>query len=184
MTPGRDERAKAKGVYPTERCREFLLKGDTIMEFIRKMVALMAMVMIDKELGFQEVDWSFWEDTFLSATEFVNSVVQMEVLVPIYKVEYEGSEYREKVTALDNTKRSKYEALEVSLSLMNRLCKKYGIEPFTEGTSPKEVTSFAGQFVGQVYFDAIGMTFWQSVEKAEGKDYPDEKVREILHRLS
>lgn len=155
------------------------------MTLIEKETALLKALLSDPSYGFQDDEWSFWEDTFLSFVNYINVVVRMEVLLPMYRFRYESEDYRTRVMELDTTRRNKHEAMISNVNMLNRLCDKYGIERFMDSTDDRnKVAELAGRYIGEVYFNSIGMSAAEAVSKAERKEYDPETVRKTLHKAA
>ena len=149
--------------------------------FIEKEKALMQALITDPEYDFQEDDWEFWELTFLAFLIYVNTVVRMQVLLPIYQYRYDGQEYRDRVMNLDQTRRNAHESLIASLNIINRNCKKYGVEPFSgDDLTREEVGELAGNYVGEIFYGSADMSLYD-VTKDRREEYSEEPVRSSLH---
>lgn len=155
------------------------------MTFVEKMVAIISAIVNDPEYGFEYDDWYFWEKTFLSFIDYINAVVRMETLIPLYRFRFEGDELKNRIMDLDSTRRIKHEAMITNVDILNRQCDKYGIERFIDSTEDRyKVAELAGHLVGELYFGSIGMSAAEAVMKAENKDYDSERVRETLHKAA
>lgn len=60
--------------------------------------------------------------------DYVNTIYNMERLLPILKFRYEGQEYRDHVMDLDSSRRSAHEAAMASCRTINRICESVGLE--------------------------------------------------------
>lgn len=155
------------------------------MTFLEKEYLLISKVINDPEYGFEEDDWEFWEKTFLCFIEYVNIVVRMETLIPIWRFRFEGDDLRSRIMDIDNTRRVKHEAMLTNVDILNRQCEKYGIERFIESTEDRyEVAELAGHIVGEVYFNEIGMSIAEAVSRAKGKEYDPLMVRKTLRKAA
>ena len=155
------------------------------MSLIQKMTAIMKAVINDPEYGFEEGDWDFWEKTFLCFIEYVNIVVRMETLIPLYRFRYDGDELKTRIMELDKTRRIKHEAMLTNVNILNRQCDKYGIERFIESTEDRyKVAELAGRLVGEVYFNSIGMSVADVVLYADGKEYDGDMIRKTLRNAA
>ena len=65
-----------------------------------------------------------WLNSF---SEYFNAVVNMQSIMSIYSVQYEGEEYRDRVQALDQTRRDKHILATQAINKINRSAKSYGM---------------------------------------------------------
>ena len=155
------------------------------MTILEKQGLLLNRIMNDPNYGFEDDDWEFWENTFLSFIKYINHVVRMEILLPMYRFRFDGEELRHRTMELDSTRRILHEAMIANVNILNRLCDKYGIERFMESTEDRyKVAEFAGRYIGEVYFHSIGMTAYEAVQKADQKEYKHDTVRKTLREAA
>lgn len=97
------------------------------------------------------------EDKVKAFPRYVETVYSMEVLTPIIYARYEGAEIREKVTALDESRRMAHESAIASCSCLNRLCGMMGIENLCPETDNRAIVAdFVGMFVYEMYLVGTG----------------------------
>lgn len=68
-------------------------------------------------------------DTVLA---YPDTIERMEAQARLISFKYDGEEFRDAMERLDTNRRSKHDAAMASLSMMNRICEKEGIEPVTD----------------------------------------------------
>ena len=91
-------------------------------------------------------------DTFIS---YANTVITQQVMTPLWKVMYEGQEFRDKVESLDRTRRLEHDAAIGGVRILNQMSEKLGLEPFADidVTDRFAVADFIGTYVNEVYRD-------------------------------
>lgn len=122
---------------------KFLEKERKFMEELTKNPALFK----------KDEDWSFWEDTFLAFIKLVNSMSEIQVLTPLYRIKYEGEEYRQAVAELEEKRARRYDLTVDAINLLNRVSAQLGLEPFADvDTSDRcAVLFYAAQVVTEVF---------------------------------
>lgn len=97
------------------------------------------------------------EDKVKAFPRYVETVYSMEVLTPVIYARYEGAEVREKVTALDESRRMAHESAIASCNCLNRLCDSLGIDKLCPETDNRcIIADFVGMFVYEMYLTGTG----------------------------
>ena len=120
-----------------------------------------------------------------SFPEYANAVVRMEVLMPVYQERYDGQEFRDHVTQLDNTRRTYHNAACSSIGILNRICEQHGLEPFADidVNDRYQVADFVGQFVAEIYEDRSAKGMDDLVANRTTREYTANKIRRQLEEL-
>ena len=100
----------------------------------------------------------FVVDAAKSLPEYVNRVVNQQIILPTLRFRFEGEEYREHVMELDKSRRNAHECAISGISMLNRQCAKFGIEPFADiDTNDRyAVANFAGKFTNDLFNQGQG----------------------------
>lgn len=91
-------------------------------------------------------------DSFI---DYVRSVFTMEVLLPVICARYEGQEVRDRISALDTSRRNKHERAIVAISKLERMCDDFGVPVLFEGNKEDryEVADFCLAIVTEFFED-------------------------------
>lgn len=127
----------------------------------------------------------FVAKTMSAFPEYVNTVVNYQVKVPLIYARYEGAELQDRVMEIDRQRRNAHEAAIASVNILNRVCDKFGLEPFADvDTSDRtKVADFCGRFVNETYNKAIGGTM-DSVTMGSRETYESRKTHERLNQMA
>lgn len=84
---------------------------------------------------------------------YMNTVVRMTHMQPIIYARYEGQEVRDRISELDNRRRSAHEHAISSITMLNRICDAYGTERIADidTTDRYAVADFVGQYCSEIY---------------------------------
>lgn len=132
----------------------------------------------DEEEAYDTVSQSL--DSF---TNYANSVIRQQTMLPIYYARYDGEDLRERVSNLDTRRRYAHDNAIGNLNMLNRISDKLGLEPFADiDTEDRyKVADFIGKFVSETYNNGIGQTFDDAVYE-KTVDYPTdhhERIRQL-----
>lgn len=85
--------------------------------------------------------------------DYQNHVINMSILQPTLYARYEGQELRDKITNLDTTRRMKHDSAIANMSMLNRICDAYGVEPIAPVDTKDRyaVADFIGNFCAEIY---------------------------------
>lgn len=108
--------------------------------------------------GDSDAALDFVGDKLEKFPNYANIVIRQQIMLPIWKVRYEGEEFRDKVKDIDVSRRYAHESAISSVTILNRFSKKLGLEPFADidTTDRYAVADFIGQYIGEVYNQGIG----------------------------
>lgn len=96
-------------------------------------------------------DLDFIESRMQAFTDYMSHVAWMEIRITRMYVEgINGEELRDKVTALDSSRRSKHNVAMDAINQLNRLSKAYGLEPFYDGEVDHEHRTQVGDVIGDI----------------------------------
>ena len=114
----------------------------------------------DKELG--DVYLTALENCVASFSDYVNSIYNMEVLIPIQRHRLDGEELRDYVSGLDARRKSCHNAAIASINIMHRLANLVGVEPLCEktldGDNPVErraAANFCARMIMEIIYDQV-----------------------------
>ena len=158
----------------------------TFMTYIEKEKAIIDKM---KETGFalfdgdEEEAYDTVSQSLDSFTNYANTVIRQQTMLPIYYARYDGEELRDKVTNLDTRRRYAHDNAIGNLNMLNRISDRLGLEPFADiDTSDRyKVADFIGKFVNETYNNGIGRTFDEAVLERT-MDYPtdhNQRIREL-----
>lgn len=148
------------------------------INFLAKERKLMEAVINDAD--FEEQDWEFWEKTFLSFVKLVNAVIKLIVMEPIYRLRYEGEEYRQNMEELEILRARRYDVVVDSIEILNRASVRYGMEKFADINKDNhgEVMNYAVQVVAELFSE--GSKGLLSVIEGREEEYSLDAARENL----
>ncbi len=101
-------------------------------------------------------DADFVADQMDNFRRYVNSVVEMEIRLPLLRMRCSSIEdYQEKVMELDKKRRSSHECAIDSCNILNRLSEKLGLPAFFEGDTNDryEVADFCLQVINELFLE-------------------------------
>lgn len=100
-----------------------------MLKVLKNISELAKAIKEDKTLTpeFIEDDLDSLEKWINSFPDYFNSVVNMQSKMSIYLIRYEGEEYRDRVHALDQTRRDKHILAAQAINKINRSAKSYGM---------------------------------------------------------
>lgn len=126
--------------------------------------------------GDREEAYDLMADSLNSMPNYVNSVVNEQIMMPIISARYDGQDYRDAVMKLDSTRRMCHDNAIIGINMMNRLCENLNLEPFAEvdTTDRHAVADFVGKTVNELYNQGINNNSEQ-VEKYKDFDMAVEK---------
>lgn len=89
---------------------------------------------------------------------YVNAVVRMETMMPIWRARYDTQEFQDSVQRIDTERKHAHDAAIASVNILNRMSKSLGLEPFAEvDTNDRHaVAEMVGNYVNEVYNHGIG----------------------------
>lgn len=98
-----------------------------------------------------------------SFSDYVTSIYNMEVLIPIQRHRLEGEDLREYISNLDKRRKSCHNAAIASINMINRLAKAVGAEPLYEGgeidaknpTDRRIAANFCAKMVMAIIHDQV-----------------------------
>ena len=64
--------------------------------------------------------------------DYVNIVVNEQIMMPIYQAKYEGQEYRDAVMDIDKSRRIAHDSAISSVNILNRACDRHGVSLFAD----------------------------------------------------
>ncbi len=120
--------------------------------------------------------------------EYVNTVVTYQTQIPIVRMRYEGEDLMERIMAIDRQRHNAHESAISSVNILNRVCEKMGLEPFTavDTTNRTAVADFVGQFVNETYNGGIGGTMDEIAHQHAARYEPKahtERLNALTHEL-
>lgn len=88
-----------------------------------------------------------------SFPEYMDVVIRQQTMMPIWRLKYDGPEFRERCQDIDNSRRLTHDNAIASINGLNRLCDKLGLEPFsTVDTKDRyAVADMIAGYVNEVY---------------------------------
>lgn len=128
-------------------------------------------------------------DTIANALEsfpnYANSVIHMQVMMPLWQARCEGQEFRDRVQDADQSRRAAHEGAIASLSMLNRICVKQGLEPFAQVDTKDRyaVADFVGQYVSEVYASGQHRSM-DDLVKNQDRPFRSADIESRLRRLS
>lgn len=85
--------------------------------------------------------------------DYVDAVVNMEVMQPIIYARYEGQDIRDRIQELDSKRRSKHEVAIAAAAQITRLSEKYHVTPMFNGDVEDryQVADFCMEMVSEFF---------------------------------
>ena len=134
--------------------------------------------------GNKDEAMDFLESKLTAFPHYANVVIQEQIMQPIWRARYDGQQLQDKVMEIDQKRRIKHESAIAAVSILNRVSKSFGLEPFADidVTDRHQVAEFTGAFISEMYNNGIGHTF---NDATYGKDveYKDQRVHDELAAL-
>lgn len=95
----------------------------------------------------------FLDDQLSKFSQYANIVISQQHLLPIYRVRYEGQDYRDHVESLDHNRRTIHNCAIDSVNILNRLSDKLGLEPFSDVDTKDRnaVANMIGDYIVEMY---------------------------------
>lgn len=117
-----------------------------------------------------------------SIPKYVNSIVEMEIRQPVLMARYEGEEFQDKYKQLDEKRRYAHEKMIRSCNQLNRYCDMNDLERIcpVDTEDRYAVADFAGQFVGELYYDSDFHTIDKAVEARNNDYYDAEEIDDLV----
>ena len=96
-----------------------------------------------------------------SFTNYANTVIHQQHMLPIYYARFEGQDLRDKIMSDDSRRKIAHDNAIAYVGFMNRLSDRLGLEPFADvDTNDRhEVARFIGDFVNETYNNGISGGF-------------------------
>lgn len=100
-----------------------------------------------------EEDLDLMSNAAKSFVHYVNVVAENVALTPIIREKFEGNSLIYELERMDRLRRASHEAAISYLKILNRLCKAYSLEPFTDlDTSDRyAVADFCAAFTSEMF---------------------------------
>ena len=125
------------------------------MNYIEKESALLAAMDRDKYESEEdkEESFQFLADQLKKFPDYCNSVIHIQVMMPIWKFRLEGEDYRIAVQEADTSRKHAHDAACASVSYLNRISEKHGLGKFADidVKDRHQVAAFVGAYVGEIY---------------------------------
>ena len=124
-----------------------------------------------------EFDFKLIEMSIDSFKDYVNSVVDYAVKIPLVRerYSYDLDRVKDEIKRFDQIRHDAHEAAIASLTSLNRFCSAHNLEKLSDvNTNDRyQVAEFVGNFVNQVYNDTIKGGMDKAVEFAQerGDEY-------------
>ena len=85
--------------------------------------------------------------------DYMNCVVRMEIMQPIWRAQLDGPEYRERVQAIDTERHHCHESAITAVNMLNRMSSRLGLEPFSEVDTNDRyaVADMVQEYMNEVY---------------------------------
>lgn len=116
--------------------------------------------------------------------DYANIVVREQIMTPIWRVQYDGQDFRDRISDIDRQRRSAHDAAIMSVNILNRMCDKMGLPAYADiDTNDRHaVADFVGQYVNEIYNNGIngGM---DSATLGRDRGYDSEKLDARLRAL-
>ena len=124
------------------------------------------------------------EHALESFITYANTVIRMTVMVPIWKNRFDGEDLRDRISSIDATRRANHEAAISSITMLNRLMKAHGLQPFAEidVTDRYQVADFVGAFVSEIY-EAGKSKNMDSLVASNSQEFDIHKISEDIHNF-
>lgn len=102
----------------------------------------------------------FMETKLASFPEYMDVVVRQQTLLPIWKMKYDGQEFRERVQDLDTERRRCHDGAIASVNALNRLSDKLELPPFSrvDTNDRYAVADMISEYVAETYRTGITKT--------------------------
>ena len=155
------------------------------MSFLKRQNRLLS-ALKDSDYALFDGDRDEALDTISSALEsfpdYANIVIKEQIMLPIWRERYEGTEYREKVQEIDSNRRSCHDSAIASISMLNRISEMLHIEPFAavDTNDRHAVADVVGRYVNELYNNGIGNTFDDATYNKTG-EYDRRRVSERVN---
>lgn len=126
-------------------------KGNEMKNYYNEYMVLINTV---KEKEKEDLDGmlNFIEKDYNSFEAYINSIYNMELILPMLKFKYEGQDYRDKVMELDSRRRSAHERAMGACRSINKYCEYYGLDQMFPDY---EERSFYTDLIHRVYNDFV-----------------------------
>ena len=102
-----------------------------------------------------------------SFTNYANTVIHQQHMLPIYYARFEGQDLRDKIMSDDSRRKIAHDNAIAYVGFMNRLSDRLGLEPFADvDTNDRhEVARFIGDFVNETYNNGISGGMKKTIRK-------------------
>lgn len=136
------------------------------------------------------------ERAFDSLLAYANHVIGQQYQFPMWRIRYEGEEFREKVSASDSERRNHHLGACASVNMLNRLFVAAGVKELFPGIvagedreGRRQAAIAIGTFCLELYCEGIGTTpperaFDVATYGKDGKTYDPEVVHTYLMGLA
>lgn len=99
-------------------------------------------------------DLDFIESRMSAFTDYMTHVAWMETRMQRMNIEgITGQEWRDQVTALDQSRRSKHNVAMDAINQLNRMSKACGLQPFYDGEVDHEHRTQIGDVIGDIVYE-------------------------------
>ena len=98
--------------------------------------------------------------------EYMGIVVRMETMQPIWRAQFEGQEYRERVQSIDTERKRTHDSAIASVNALNRLSDKLGLPPFSKvDTGDRHaVADMISEYVSEIYKTGTNKDYGHDVQ--------------------
>lgn len=125
--------------------------------------------------------------SLMSMPDYVNTVVRMEVMQPIWRQRCSQEEYVDNVQRVDRQRKHAHDAVIANVNILNRMSANLGLQPFADiDTSDRHaVANLAGEYVNEIYNNGISGGI-DSAVKDRHQDYPRQETSDrtaMLERM-
>lgn len=113
--------------------------------------------------------------------EYMNIVVRMETMQPIWRAQFDGPEYRERVQSIDTERKRTHDSAIASVNALNRLSDKLGLPPLSRVDTEDRhaVTEMISEYVSEVYKAGTNKDYGHDI-----KEHMQELQQSIQHDTS
>lgn len=132
----------------------------------------------------------FAEETLRDALErilrYPNCVIHMSNMMELWRsvLRYEGEDYRDRVEKLDKDRRIKHDAAITSISMLNRICEKLGIDQFDVNLNDRyAVGDWIGAFCGEVFMIPDCRSLDNYIDAVNWKEQNDSEIDKAVEQL-
>lgn len=131
--------------------------------------------------GDKEEALDFVSQRLTAFPNYANVVIREQILTPIWRVNLEGQDLRDRIMEMDQRRRSSHENAIASLNGLNRMCERLGIGKFADidTTDRHAVADFVGDYVSEMYNNGTGKGF-EAATSTKNREYDTARTRQRI----